>query len=368
MKKKIQEISPAVAEREGITDPKIITALSSGNPTGLNQYEMAVYILIRWLAENEDELSDEENILTGKLRSDEETLTDYSSDDSYRFYQYRNYLLDHYEDGLVVGSSSLMSPEQYFQSEGWSEVTYTGGSYHNTFLDYNYGYISLLQSQVSLAFISENIIKFNIHQIQLNDLLYNAAQDWIYFEDGDENGDGICSLGELCWGGPAGDDDGDGVCEIGEYCNGIDDDGDGVCEMDETCWGNGPAGDDDGDGVCEISEACCAGDPERCNLNNGCGYGAGQTLCDGDPFVYTKPYFYCFTGDTLISTSKGKVKIKDLKKEDKVISFNLNSSKLVESNIDKIIVHPRGVNWYYLVKTINSQVEVTGIKKNPKNI
>lgn len=99
------------------------------------------------------------------------------------------------------------------------------------------------------------------------------------------------------------------------------------------------------------------------NYGDYCGGGAcivvnSQT---GETNVQTTPYFYCFTQDTLVLTTNGKVKIKDVKIEDKIISFDLNTNKFVESNIDKIIVHPQSVNWYYLIKTANSQVKATGI-------
>ncbi len=69
----------------------------------------------------------------------------------------------------------------------------------------------------------------------------------------------------------------------------------------------------------------------------------------------------CFTANTLINTPKGIRNIASLNIGDYVISYNLNKNQFVESKIEKVFIHEKNTSEYYLIKTKNSQVEVTSI-------
>ncbi len=69
----------------------------------------------------------------------------------------------------------------------------------------------------------------------------------------------------------------------------------------------------------------------------------------------------CFTYDTLITTPTGIMEISNLKIGDKVLSYDTNKNKFVESEIQKLLIHKENTNWYYLIKTKDSEVKVTNV-------
>jgi hypothetical protein len=68
----------------------------------------------------------------------------------------------------------------------------------------------------------------------------------------------------------------------------------------------------------------------------------------------------CFTADTLVQTDKGEKKIKDIKTGDYVIS-TCDGQNLVKSRVDRLLVHKDNTDYYYILKTDHSSVEVTDV-------
>jgi len=68
----------------------------------------------------------------------------------------------------------------------------------------------------------------------------------------------------------------------------------------------------------------------------------------------------CFTADTMVLTDKGERKIKDIKAGDYVIS-TCGGEKLVKTRVDRLLVHKDNTDYYYIIKTAHSSVEVTDV-------
>ena len=66
---------------------------------------------------------------------------------------------------------------------------------------------------------------------------------------------------------------------------------------------------------------------------------------------------YCIIGDSLISTPKGKKKIKDLKINEEVLTFNEKTKQIELDNIQKVMNRE---NEIYLLDIDGIQLEVTG--------
>ncbi|MEQ8191046.1 MAG: polymorphic toxin-type HINT domain-containing protein [Candidatus Eremiobacterota bacterium] len=68
----------------------------------------------------------------------------------------------------------------------------------------------------------------------------------------------------------------------------------------------------------------------------------------------------CFTADTMVLTDKGEKKIKDIKAGDYVIS-TCGGEKFVKTRVDRLLVHEDNTDYYYIIKTAHSSVEVTDV-------
>jgi len=86
--------------------------------------------------------------------------------------------------------------------------------------------------------------------------------------------------------------------------------------------------------------------------------------CDiPDPIEPTDPIsedpITCFPKGTLIQTPTGKKDITLLKERERVISYDTKNNNFVISTIQRLITHYKTDNWYYIIKTKDSEVNVT---------